>query len=47
MSSLLARAQADIDIARLLLSPEGNQGNDEMIADQAAYQKAFLIIKRS
>lgn len=24
MSSLLARAQADIDIAKLLLSPEGN-----------------------
>ena len=37
MSSLLARAQADIDIAKLLLSPEGNPGNDEMITDQAAY----------
>lgn len=37
MSSLLARAQADIDIAKLLLSPQGNPGNDEMITDQAAY----------
>lgn len=37
MSSLLARAQADIDIAKLLLSPEGNPSNDEMITDQAAY----------
>ncbi len=37
MSSLLARAQADIDIAKLLLSPKGNPGNDEMITDQAAY----------
>lgn len=37
MSSLLARAQADIDIAKLLLGPKGNPGNDEMITDQAAY----------
>ena len=37
MSSLLLRAESDIKIARLLLSPEGNPTNDEMITDQAAY----------
>lgn len=37
MSSLLGRADADISIAKLLLSPSGNPDNDEMITDQAAY----------
>ena len=37
MSNLLGRAEADISIARLLLSPSGNPTNDEMITDQAAY----------
>lgn len=37
MSNLLGRADADIVIARLLLSPAGNPDNDEMITDQAAY----------
>lgn len=37
MSNLLARAQADIDIAKLLIGPVGNPDNDEMITDQAAY----------
>ena len=37
MSNLLARADADIQIAKFLLSPEGNPTNDEMITDQAAY----------
>ncbi len=37
MSSLLARAQADIEIAKMLISPVGNPTNDELITDQAAY----------
>lgn len=37
MSSLLNRAESDIRIARLLLTPQGNPTNDEMITDQAAY----------
>lgn len=37
MSNLLGRAEADISIARLLLSPSGNPTNDEMITNQAAY----------
>lgn len=37
MSGLLARAQADINIAKLLISPGENPNNDEMITDQAAY----------
>ncbi len=37
MSNLLKRARTDIQIAKTLLSPEGNPANDEMITDQAAY----------
>ena len=37
MSNLLKRARTDIQIAKTLLSPEGNPTNDEMITDQAAY----------
>lgn len=37
MSNLLNRAESDIKIAKLLLSPAGNPTNDEMITDQAAY----------
>ena len=37
MSNLLRRSESDIAIARILLSPEGNPTNDEMITDQAAY----------
>ncbi len=45
MSDLLARAEADIRIARILLSPEGNPENDEMITDQAAYHAQQAIEK--
>ncbi len=45
MSNLLARAEADIQIANLLLSPEGNPTNDEMITDQAAYHVQQAIEK--
>ena len=37
MSGLLRRSESDVAIARILLSPEGNPTNDEMITDQAAY----------
>ena len=37
ISNLLKRARTDIQIAKTLLSPEGNPTGDEMIADQAAY----------
>lgn len=30
-------AQADIEIAKILMSPAGNPTNDELIVDQAAY----------
>ena len=33
MSNLLVRAEADIKIAKLLISPEGNPSNDEMITE--------------
>ncbi len=45
MSNLLDRAEADIAISRLLLSPEGNPYNDEMITDQAAYHVQQAIEK--
>ncbi|MGN1098245.1 MAG: HEPN domain-containing protein [Clostridia bacterium] len=45
MSNLLNRAEADITIARLLLSPAGNPTNDEMITDQAAYHVQQAIEK--
>ncbi len=45
MSNLLNRAEADIAIARLLLSPAGNPTNDEMITDQAAYHVQQAIEK--
>lgn len=45
MSSLLNRAESDIQIARLLLSPQGNPTNDEMITDQAAYHTQQAIEK--
>lgn len=45
MSNLLVRAEADIKIARLLISPEGNPSNDEMITDQAAYHAQQAIEK--
>ena len=45
MSSLLDRAEADIAIARLLLSPVGNPSNDELITDQAAYHVQQAIEK--
>ena len=37
MSGLLKRARTDIQIARMLMSPEGNPQNDDMITAQAAY----------
>ena len=37
MSNLLKRAKTDIQIAKTLMTPEGNPTNDEMITDQAAY----------
>ena len=37
MSNLLRRSESDIAIAKILLSPEGNPTNDEMITDHAAY----------
>lgn len=45
MSSLLERAEADIHIAKLLLSPLGNPTNDEMITEQAAYHIQQAIEK--
>lgn len=45
MSNLLNRAETDIVIARLLLSPQGNPTNDEMITDQAAYHTQQAIEK--
>ena len=45
MSSLLDRAEADIAIAKLLLTPDGNPTNDEMITDQAAYHVQQAIEK--
>lgn len=45
MSTLLSRAESDIMIAKLLLSPEGNPTNDEMITDQAAYHAQQAIEK--
>ena len=45
MSSLLARARADIEISRILLSDEGNPTHDEMITDQAAYHAQQAIEK--
>ena len=37
MSNLLKRANVDIQIAKMLMSPLGNPSNDEMITHQAAY----------
>ena len=45
MSTLLSRSESDIAIAKLLLSPEGNPTNDEMITDQAAYHVQQAIEK--
>lgn len=45
MSSLLARARADIEITKLLLTEEGNPTHDEMITDQAAYHAQQAIEK--
>lgn len=45
MSSLLARARADIEIAKLLLTDEGNPTHDEMITDQSAYHVQQAIEK--
>lgn len=45
MSSLLVRAKTDIDIAKLLLSDEGNPTHDEMITDQAAYHAQQALEK--
>ncbi|MBR0090874.1 MAG: HEPN domain-containing protein [Lachnospiraceae bacterium] len=45
MSNLLVRAEADIKIAKLLMSPEGNPSNEEMITDQAAYHAQQAIEK--
>lgn len=45
MSSLLARARADVEISRILLTDEGNPTHDEMITDQAAYHAQQAIEK--
>ena len=45
MSTLLSRSESDIAIAKLLLSPEGNPTNDELITDQAAYHVQQAIEK--
>lgn len=45
MSSLLARARADAEIAKILLTEEGNPTHDEMITDQAAYHVQQAIEK--
>lgn len=45
MSSLLARARADIEISKMLLTDEGNPTHDEMITDQAAYHAQQAIEK--
>lgn len=45
MSSLLARARADIEISKILLTDEGNPTHDEMITDQAAYHAQQAIEK--
>lgn len=45
MSNLLVRAEADIKIAKLLISPDGNPTNDEMLTDQAAYHAQQAIEK--
>lgn len=45
MSSLLARARADIEISKILLTDEGNPTHDEMITDQAAYHTQQAIEK--
>lgn len=45
MSNLLVRAEADIKIAKLLISPIGNPTNDEMVTDQAAYHTQQAIEK--
>lgn len=37
MSNLLKRANADIQIAKTLMTPAGNPTNDELILGQAAY----------
>ncbi len=37
MSNLLKRARTDINIAKILMSPQGNPENDEMVTHQAAY----------
>ena len=37
MSNLLKRARTDIQIAKTLMTPEGNPTNDGMVTDQAAY----------
>lgn len=45
MSSLLARARADVEISKILLTDEGNPTHDEMITDQAAYHVQQAIEK--
>ena len=45
MSKLLARAEADYNTAKYLLSPAGNPTNDEMLTDIAAYHTQQAIEK--
>lgn len=45
MSNLLARARADIEISKILLTDRGNPTHDEMITDQAAYHAQQAIEK--
>lgn len=45
MSSLLARARADAEISKILLTDKGNPTHDEMITDQAAYHVQQAIEK--
>ena len=45
MSNLLRRSESDAEIAKLLLSDQGNPTNDEMIVDQAAYHAQQAIEK--